>query len=119
MVAFRFLLALLPLAAAMPSSNALESNNTLLDTRNSNTTHIDKRDSNTTLFDRRDSNSTLVRRHCMAPKNCGAVVQNTACDYCCAKDVKPDSTECKAKSQAAACQTTEKKEGVVFACDAD
>ncbi|KAK2037386.1 hypothetical protein LZ31DRAFT_600542 [Colletotrichum somersetense] len=70
MVAFRFLLALLPLAAAMPSSDALEGN-------------------------------TLVRRHCMAPKNCGAVVQNTACDYCCAKD------------------TSDKKDGIQFSCDAD
>ncbi|KAK2026329.1 hypothetical protein LX32DRAFT_730203 [Colletotrichum zoysiae] len=87
MVAFRFLLALLPLAAAMPSSDALGGN-------------------------------TLVRRHCMAPKNCGAVVQNTACDYCCAKDVKPDSSECKAKDNKA-CQTSDKKDGIQFSCDAD
>ncbi|EFQ29655.1 hypothetical protein CGRA01v4_14947 [Colletotrichum graminicola] len=88
MVALRFLLALLPLAVAMPSSDGLEGYN------------------------------ALVRRHCMAPKNCGAVVQNTACDYCCAKDVKPDSTECKSNSNKA-CQTSDNKEGIVFSCDAN
>ncbi|KAK2060061.1 hypothetical protein LY76DRAFT_644969 [Colletotrichum caudatum] len=87
MVALRFLLALLSLAAAMPSSDALQHN-------------------------------ALVRRHCMAPKNCGAVVQSTACDYCCAKDVKPDSSDCKSKDNKA-CQTSDKKDGIQFSCDAD
>ncbi|KAK2009120.1 hypothetical protein LZ32DRAFT_694221 [Colletotrichum eremochloae] len=86
MVAFRFLLALLPLAAAMPSSDSLEGDG-------------------------------LVRRHCMQPKNCGAVVQGTSCDFCCAKDVKPDSTECKSNNKS--CQTADKKEGVTFSCDAN
>ncbi|KZL79641.1 ec7 protein [Colletotrichum incanum] len=86
MVALRFLLVLLPLAAAMPSSNALEAH-------------------------------PLVRRHCEQPKNCGAVVQGTECNFCCAKDVKPDSPHCKSADKA--CETGEKKEGVTFNCDAD
>ncbi|GKT45843.1 uncharacterized protein ColSpa_06024 [Colletotrichum spaethianum] len=84
MVAFRFLLVLLPLVAAMPSSNALEG-------------------------------SPLVRRHCETPKNCGAVIQGTACNFCCAKDVKPDAKACKSANKA--CETGGKKDGVTFNCE--
>ncbi|KAF4774156.1 hypothetical protein HER10_EVM0009483 [Colletotrichum scovillei] len=52
-----------------------------------------------------------------APKNCGATIQGTMCNFCCAKDVKPDSTHC--KSANAACQAGGKPDGVTFNCDAD
>ncbi|KAK1641487.1 hypothetical protein BDP81DRAFT_281301, partial [Colletotrichum phormii] len=51
------------------------------------------------------------------PKNCGATIQGTMCNFCCAKDVKPDSTHC--KSANAACQAGGKPDGVTFNCDAD
>ncbi|OHE99288.1 hypothetical protein CORC01_05329 [Colletotrichum orchidophilum] len=85
MVALRFLLVLLPLAAATPSSDFAA--------------------------------NPLVRRHCLEPKNCGATIQGTTCNFCCAKDVKPDSTHC--KSTNAACQADGKPDGVAFNCDAD
>ncbi|KAK0370418.1 hypothetical protein CPAR01_14826 [Colletotrichum paranaense] len=61
--------------------------------------------------------NSLVRRHCVEPKNCGATIQGTMCNFCCAKDVKPDSTHC--KSANAACQAGGKPDGVTFNCDAD
>ncbi|KAK1985724.1 hypothetical protein LZ30DRAFT_778844 [Colletotrichum cereale] len=84
MVAFRFLLALLPLAAAVPSPNPFEDNSL----------------------------------HCTQPTNCGSAVQNTACDFCCAKDVKPDGKDCKARDNKT-CQTSDKKDGLTYNCDAD
>ncbi|TDZ18062.1 hypothetical protein Cob_v008826 [Colletotrichum orbiculare MAFF 240422] len=80
MVALRFLLVLLPLAAASPSS---------------------------------PQPFALVKRHCEQPKNCGAVIQGTACDFCCAADVKPDSTHCKPKN--AACDNP--AGGQTFLCE--
>ncbi|KAF0315739.1 EC7 protein [Colletotrichum asianum] len=80
MVAIRYLLALLPLAAAMPSQ--LES-------------------------------SPLIKRHCDQPKNCGALVQGTACDFCCAANVKPDGMHCKSRNTGCA------NGGTTFNCDAD
>ncbi|OLN86542.1 hypothetical protein CCHL11_08501 [Colletotrichum chlorophyti] len=82
MVAFRYILALLPLAIAMPSTFVT---------------------------------SPLVKRHCQQPKNCGAVIQGTECDFCCAANVKPDSDHCKARNTA--CTQTEG--GTTFNCDAD
>ncbi|KAK1487068.1 hypothetical protein CCUS01_15003 [Colletotrichum cuscutae] len=61
--------------------------------------------------------NSLVRRHCVEPKNCGATIQGTMCNFCCAKNVKPDSTHC--KSANAACQAGGKPNGVTFNCDAD
>ncbi|CCF42637.1 hypothetical protein CH063_12578 [Colletotrichum higginsianum] len=51
------------------------------------------------------------------PNNCGAAVQGTECNFCCAKDVKPSSVHCKAEA-GKACQA-DGKEGVTFNCDAD
>lgn len=91
MVALRLFLVFLPLAAAAPSSYALEPQDLTL--------------------------HRLVRRHCEKPNNCGAAVQGTECNFCCAKDVKPSSVHCKAEADKA-CQA-DGKEGVTFNCDAD
>ncbi|KAL0938131.1 uncharacterized protein CTRU02_207862 [Colletotrichum truncatum] len=52
-------------------------------------------------------------QHCVQPANCGAVVQGTACDFCCPANVKPDSTHCKARDAKCA------DGGTTFNCDDD
>ncbi|OBR02082.1 EC7 protein [Colletotrichum higginsianum IMI 349063] len=57
----------------------------------------------------------LVARHCAQPTNCGAVVQGTMCDFCCASNVKPDSIHCKSRN--VACQSGGQPGGQTFNCD--
>ncbi|KAF6802088.1 hypothetical protein CMUS01_15459 [Colletotrichum musicola] len=57
----------------------------------------------------------LVVRHCEQPTNCGAVIQGTACDFCCAANTQPSSTHCKSRN--AACNNP--AGGTTFNCDAD